>query len=219
MQIANYWSNKDMKTLTQWFIVLCVSVFSLNAQAQGDFVEKELTKQQFLDIKKGGFVLYMRHGKTDPRQPDQLVIDFNDCSTQRLLSDDGRKITVDIGKAIKTAKLPIADIFVSPMCRTRESALLVFGEKTQFVVLDDLFSSTNQTQEEKKPIIAQTKKLLSDPVISGTNRFILAHAPNLADTMGYFPKLEATLVVFIPRGDSFEYVGSIRPDAWPSLVK
>ena len=48
---------------------------------------------------------------------------------------------------------------------------------------------------------------------------MLAHAPNLADTMGYFPKVEATVVIFIPQGDKFEYVASIRPDMWPALLK
>ena len=42
------------------------------------------------------------------------------------------------------------------------------------------------------------------------NRLLLAHASNLMDLMGYFPK-EGTLVVFRPLGDpaGFEYIASI----------
>lgn len=181
------------------------------------FVEKEATKQQLQNLQQGGFVIYMRHGKTDNSRPDQLKVDLNDCQTQRLLSDEGRKMAADVGKALRAAKVPIGDIFVSPMCRTRESAKLVFGDR-KFTVNNDLFSSTNQTSEQKKPVIATTRRLLSEPVPAGTNRFILAHAPNLADTMGYFPKTEATVVILIPKGDQFEYVGSIRPDMWPALL-
>jgi phosphohistidine phosphatase SixA len=181
------------------------------------FVEKEATKQQLQNLQQGGFVIYMRHGKTDNSRPDQLKVDLNDCQTQRLLSDEGRKMAADVGKALRAAKVPIGDIFVSPMCRTRESAKLVFGDR-KFTVNNDLFSSTNQTSEQKKPVIATTRRLLSEPVPAGTNRFILAHAPNLADTMGYFPKIEATVVILIPKGDQFEYVGSIRPDMWPALL-
>lgn len=188
------------------------------AYAQADFIEKKITPTQFGELRKGGFVIYMRHGKTDPKQPDQLEIDFNDCATQRLLSDEGRKMASDVGKALRAAKIPVGDIFVSPMCRTRESADLVFNKLTRYTVLNELFSSTNQTSEQKKPIIETTRRLLETPVTAGTNRFILAHAPNLADVMGYFPKVEATVVVFLPHGSTFEYVGSIRPDEWAGFT-
>ena len=181
------------------------------------FVEKDITKDQLEKLQQGGFVIYMRHGKTDNSRPDQLNVDLNDCNTQRMLSNEGRKIVTEVGKALKAAKVPIGDIYVSPMCRTRESAKLVFGDRS-FTVNNDLFSSTNQTTEQKKPVIAITRRLLSEPVAPGSNRFILAHAPNLADTMGYFPKTEATVVIFIPKGAQFEYVGSIRPEMWSALL-
>jgi phosphohistidine phosphatase SixA len=180
------------------------------------FIEKELSQEQFNNLRQGGFVIYMRHGKTDNSKPDQLNVDLNDCTTQRPLNDEGRKMATDIGKAIKSAKIPLGETFVSPMCRARESAQLVLGAK--FTVIEALYSSTNQTSEQKKPVIAATRRLLSEPVATGSNRFILAHAPNLADTMGYFPKMEATVVIFIPKGNSFEYVGSIRPDMWNNLL-
>lgn len=182
------------------------------------FVEKEATREQVYKLRDGGFVIYMRHGKTDNSRPDQLEVDLNDCNTQRLLNDEGRKMASEVGKALKTVNIPIGDIFVSPMCRTKESAQLIFSGRN-FSIVKELFSSTNQTSEQKKPVIAATRRLLSEPVQAGTNRFILAHAPNLADTMGYFPKVEATVVIFIPKGDSFEYVASIRPDMWPALLK
>ena len=206
---------KSIITVLTAIICLSPPVFAQSHH----FIEKELTKEQFNAVRQGGFVIYMRHGKTDPRQPDQLDIDFNDCSTQRLLSDEGRSMTSRIGKYIRNAHIPIDEIFVSPMCRTQESAELVFGKNIHPIVLNDLFSSTNQTSEQKKPIIATTQRLLSSTVKSGSNRFILAHAPNLADTMGYFPKAEATVVIFSPKGDTFEYIGSIRPEMWPELVK
>ena len=47
---------------------------------------------------------------------------------------------------------------------------------------------------------------------------MIAHAPNLMDLIGYFPK-EATLVVFRPKGEAgFEYVASIPPDLWAVLL-
>lgn len=209
-----------MKTLFRvLLIVVSLGLSQTQAQQATPFVEKEITREQLKSLRDGGFVIYMRHGKTDPSQPDQPNLDFADCRTQRLLSDEGRKIAAEVGKSIRKAQIPIRDIYVSPMCRTRESAQLAFGPDTRMTILNDLFSSTNQTSEQKKPIIATTRRLLSEPVAPGSNRFILAHAPNLADTMGYFPKVEGTVVIFIPHGDRFEYVGSIRPDMWPALLR
>lgn len=203
-------------------VFLFLSIFMVGwvqAQAMPSFVEKEMTQEQLAKLRDGGYVIYMRHGKTDPSQPDLPNVDFNDCSTQRLLSDEGRKMAADIGKHLRSLRIPIQDIYVSPMCRTRESARLVFGPEARLIILNELFSSTNQTSEQKKPIIATTRRLLSEKTAAGSNRFILAHAPNLADTMGYFPKVEATVVFFKPLGGSFEYLGSIRPEQWSGLLR
>lgn len=208
-----------MKTFFCLLAAFLVWLPGAHAQTSGAFAERPLTREQFKKLDDGGFVIYMRHGKTDATRPDLPELRFDDCNTQRPLSDEGRKMAADIGKSIRQARIPIADIHVSPMCRTRESAQLVFGREARVTVVDELFSSTNQTSEQKKPIIEATRRLLSAPVPPGKNRFILAHAPNLADTMGYFPKMEGTVVIFVPLGDGFEYVGSIRPDMWPDVLR
>lgn len=212
--------NKLMKRLR--LLALFLSIVMVGwARAQGmpSFTEKEIAQEQLGKLRDGGYVIYMRHGKTDPSQPDLPNVVFNDCSTQRLLSDEGRKMAAEIGKYLRSLRIPIQEIYVSPMCRTRESARLVFGPEARLIILNELFSSTNQTSEQKKPIIATTRRLLSEKTAAGSNRFILAHAPNLADTMGYFPKAEATVVIFKPLGNSFEYIGSIRPEQWPGLLR
>jgi phosphohistidine phosphatase SixA len=207
-----------MKTLRLLVASLLTGLFfATAATAQSNFVEIAPDRALIEKLRAGGYVIYMRHGKTDNSRPDQLNVDLNDCNTQRLLSDEGRQVAKDVGNAIRKAKIPVGDIFVSPMCRTKESAQLAFGPK--FTVINDLFSSTNQTSEQKKPVIATTRRLLSEKVPAGTNRLILAHAPNLADTMGYFPKVEATVVILVPHGDRFEYVASIKPEMWPDLLR
>ncbi len=44
-------------------------------------------------------MLYMRHGKTDPRQPDLSPMDLDDCDTQRPLTDEGRREITAVGEA------------------------------------------------------------------------------------------------------------------------
>ncbi|MBU1362774.1 MAG: histidine phosphatase family protein [Gammaproteobacteria bacterium] len=183
------------------------------------FVEKPITPELLGEIRTGGFVLYMRHGNTDNSRPDRVPsVDLNDCTTQRPLNDEGRQLMKRVGQEIRDAGLPIGDILVSPMCRTLESARLAIGDK--FQVVESLMYSANMTSEEKKPRIEALKKLLALPVATGTNTLMIAHAPNLADLIGFFVKPEGTVVVFRVGGPNiYEYAASIHPDDWRKLPK
>ena len=173
-------------------------------------------------LRSGGFVLYMRHGNTDNSRPDAAPrVDLNDCSTQRPLSEDGRKVAAQVGRFVRAAKIPIAEVIHSPMCRARDSAKLAFGYMGERLRVEpNLMYSGNMTSDEKKPVIAMTRQLVSTPVAPGTNRMLVAHAPNMADLMGYFVKPEGTVVVIRPLGEGrFEYIASIHPGMWPDLLK
>ncbi|HEY3431321.1 MAG TPA: histidine phosphatase family protein [Rhodocyclaceae bacterium] len=169
-------------------------------------------------VRQGGFVLYMRHGNTDNSKPDRVPsVDLKDCSTQRPLTEEGRQLAAQVGKSIRTAHIPVSEIHVSPLCRAKESAQAAFGNK--FQVNEFLMYTSNLTTEEKKPILETTRQLLSAPVAKGSNRVIVAHAPNMADLIGYFVKPEGTVVVIRPKGDAgFEYVASIPPTLWRELL-
>lgn len=209
-----------------WPVALaaCVALLAGPAAAQQGssapgFVEKLAGPELLDEVRQGGFVLFMRHGNTDNRRPDAVPIDLNNCDTQRVLSDEGRAVSAAVGKAIRAARLPIGEIFHSPLCRARDSAELAFP-KQPLKEERNLLSTTNQTTAEKQPVLATTRHLLSQPVPRGVNRVVVAHAPNMADLIGYFVKPEGTVVVIRPLGDQrFEYVASIHPAMWAKLAK
>lgn len=183
-----------------------------------EFIERAATPKTLTRLRQGGFALYLRHAPTDNSKPDRLpAVDLNDCNTQRPLTEDGRALAARVGKAIRAARIPIKEIFISPLCRVKDTAAAAFpGRKVQVDL--NLMYTGNLTDAQKAPIVDNTRRLLSKPVAPGGNRLVIAHAPNLMDLMGYFPK-EATLVVFRPRGDAgFDYVASIPPDLWPELL-
>jgi phosphohistidine phosphatase SixA len=205
------------------FIVLLLALvmFPLSAAAAEPpaFVEKPVTPELIEQLRAGGYVLYLRHGATDTSRPDRVPsVDLDDCSTQRPLTEEGARIVAEVGKAIRKARIPVGEIFSSPLCRAKESALAAFG--ANFVIDNLLMYTANMTTEEKKPVIDKTHALLSAPVSAGTNRVLVAHAPNLMDLIGYFPKPEGTLVVFKPLGDGgFEYLGNIAPEQWREVLR
>jgi phosphohistidine phosphatase SixA len=209
-------------TLGLAMFINLLSPFVHAQSAPPAFQEIMATPALLADLRKGGYVLYLRHGTTDNSRADRAPsVDLNDCNTQRVLNNEGRKLIARVGQAIAKAKIPVGEIFHSPMCRARESAELAFpAQRARLQPTLNLAYTANLTAEEKKPVLAATRKLVSAPVAVGTNRVLVAHAPNMADLMGYFVKPEGTLVVLRPMGnEKFEYVASIPPALWASLLK
>ena len=70
--------------------------------AEAEFTEKPADKALLQQLRKGGYVLYMRHGTTDNSRADRAPeVDLNDCATQRVLNDEGRKLAADVGAALE----------------------------------------------------------------------------------------------------------------------
>lgn len=198
------------------FVVPAILLVSAVASAQGDsdFKAKPMTQELMDQLRKGGFVIYMRHGPTDTARPDRAPqVDLNDCNTQRPLTDYGRRLAERLGQMVRNAGIPVNEVVSSPMCRARESAEAAFGKN--FTVVTNLMYSGNMTTAEKQGAQAATRELLARPVNPGQNRFVVGHAPNLADIMGYFIRPEGTMAVFRPKGlQGFEYLASVTPEEW-----
>ena len=98
-------------------------------------------------LKRGGFVLYLRHVSSDTSKPDRVPsVDFNDCATQRPLSSEGRRQAAQIGKAVRSLGIPIGEVRVSPYCRTKETAELAaetLGLGKDAIVYDDRIAEVN----------------------------------------------------------------------------
>ena len=171
-------------------------------------------------LRRGGLVVYMRHGATDARFPDQIPVKLDNCASQRPLTDAGRAQLDQIGRFVRSVRVPYTTVISSPFCRAQESAERVFGKPIE---VDPVLRYTaTMPESEKKPAVARTRYWLSEKVHeAGTNRVVVAHGPNIAELMDYLPP-EATLVIFRPLGNaaepSFEYLASIEAKHWPELL-
>lgn len=200
-----------------FLLASAVADLTIVAPPVSEFEVRAATAEDIRWARGGHAVIYMRHGATDPRFPDQVPVDLNDCSAQRPLSDAGRAQLREIAAGFAQLQLPHTPAHTSPFCRAVESARIVFGD--QYEVDLELRYTAAMPEVEKAPAVARTRWHLSRPLETpGFNRLVVAHGPNIADLIDYLPP-EGTLILFRPLGDSFEYVASIEPKHWAALLQ
>ncbi|CAM5341987.1 histidine phosphatase family protein [Thauera mechernichensis] len=219
----------DMSFVRSYFVLVfgCLAALGLPAvaadvpPARSSFEVVPASPAHIEALRGGGFVIYMRHGATDARFPDRIPVQIDDCASQRPLSDAGRAALDRIGTNFARLGVPYSKVISSPFCRARESASRVFQAPVE--VDPRLMYTATMSEAEKAPAVARTREWLSTPVdVSGDNRVVVAHGPNIAEIMDYLPR-EATMVIFRPLGaadgGAFEYVASIEPGHWVGLLQ
>src|SRR5439155_10089806 len=82
-------------------------------------------KSVVAQLQKGGYVLFMRHGKTDPDQADTDPLHLNNVQAQRQLTDEGRQQARTLGKAFRALKIPVETVTCSKFNRAQETAKLL----------------------------------------------------------------------------------------------
>jgi hypothetical protein len=164
------------------------------------------------ELREGGYVLYMRHASTDMSQNDRNMRSYEDCATQRNLTDKGREEARAVGAQLKRLKVPVSEVLASPMCRTMETARLALGKaQPSFEVRGGPASRDDPKRYE--PL----RKLLAAPVRNGGNRFISSHGNPFYSVAGPPYLAEGEIAVVRPRGDRFEIAARLRVEDWAAL--
>jgi len=183
------------------------------APARSSTPGRPITGTQLLaELRKGGYVLYLRHTSTDFSRDDARSKSDDDCANQRPLTDKGRDEARQIGAAIRDLKIPIGSVLASPRCRTLETAMLIFGRAEK---ANEARGGPAAADSPER--YASLRKLLSTPVKPGTSLVISSHGnPFYAIAGGpYLAEGEAAIVR--PLGKDFEIVARVKHDAWPTL--
>jgi len=157
-------------------------------------------------LREGGYVLYLRHTSTDFSQNDSRMTSFEDCASQRNLTDRGRDEARTLGEHVKRLKIPVGEVLASPFCRTMETARLAFGKAT----------ATNDVRGG--PVEAARyeplRKRLSSPVPKGTNRVISSHGNPFVALAGPPYLAEGEIAVVRPEGERFSVIARIPLTGW-----
>ncbi|MEQ1515051.1 MAG: hypothetical protein ABL931_01020 [Usitatibacteraceae bacterium] len=159
-------------------------------------------------LRKGGYTLYFRHTSTDFSKLDGPVKQYDDCSTQRMLSEKGRDEAKRIGAEIHTLKSPVGEVLASPYCRTVETAMLMFGRAQK----------ANAVREGAQENYPELRTLLAKRVPPGNgNRVIVGHGTPFRAIAGAPHLGEGEAAVLKPLGDRYIVIARIAIADWAVL--
>jgi phosphohistidine phosphatase SixA len=168
------------------------------------------------DLRRGGFVIYFRHAITDQTGATDEASDLARCETQRNLSAAGRAQAQEMGKAIRSLRIPVGAVEASPFCRTKETAQLVFG---RFEVKEGLYFVISTDAAQTQRLAAALRGMFSTPPAPGTNTMLVSHSANLREAAGIFAKPEGAAYVFRPLPDGrFEPIAKILAEDWSRVA-
>src|SRR5918992_3145736 len=166
----------------------------------------EPSAQLVEQLRAGGYVLYLRHTSTDFSQNDSRMTSYEDCASQRNLTDRGRDEARAIGEHVKRLKIPIGEVLASPLCRTMETARLAFGKARP---TNDVRGGPARTDDSAR--YAPLRKLLSSAIPKGQNLVISSHGNPFHAVAGPPYLAEGEIAVVRPQGDArFSVVARVR---------
>lgn len=146
-------------------------------------------------LQQGGYILYVRHGEATFGK-DQYNVDFQNCFTQRNLSEKGQQQAILYGYILHSLNIPISRVIASPFCRTIESAAFAFG--SDMVEVDPFFFHIFQLQNggllEEKKVLEQLNLYLETPPEDGTNTIIFAHSFPKGIGLGQIPEMGSVMI-------------------------
>ena len=173
-------------------------------------VAAELNAKLLAELRKGGYVLFLRHTSTDFTQNDSRMTSFEDCATQRNLTDKGRAEARALGEHVTRLKSPIGEVLASPFCRTMETARLAFGKAR---ATNDVRGGPLAADDPKR--YEPLRKLLATHPAVGTNTVLSSHGNPVRAVAGPPYLAEGEIAVVRPEGDErFTVIARIPLADW-----
>lgn len=163
-------------------------------------------------LQAGGYILFARHGEALVGT-DQPNLNFQDCNTQRNLTQKGRNQASTYRELIRGLNIPInIPVKASPFCRAFETAGLAFGYENVQVepFLVEIYNlSFNVTPTQFSNTLNQLITMLEVHPPTGSNQVIIAHSFPRGVGFGKLRDMETVIVRPRGRGMGFEVVDQL----------
>jgi Histidine phosphatase superfamily (branch 1) len=205
---------RSHRLIATFALLLCaLPVASALAQSRNSEPLREVSAAELLqELRKGGYILYFRHTATDFSKNDDAMTGYEDCASQRNLTEPGRAQARAIGENIRALAIPVPKVLASPYCRTVETAMLIFGRAEKS---SDVRGGPGTANGPER--YAGLRKLLSTSPPAGTNLAIASHGNPFHAVAGPPYLAEGEAAVVRPLGKDFEIVARIHSERWSEL--
>ena len=161
------------------FLKILLFIFiSLTTSIKADLNENLLNQLQ--DGKK---LIFIRHAYA-PGSGDPKNFNLNDCSTQRNLSEEGRKQAQHIGEFFKKNKIKIDKVLSSEWCRCKDTAKIAFKNFSTNSFLNSFYSSKYVKNKDKQ--IKMLKEYIQS-FNSNKNLILVTHYVLISEILNYGP--------------------------------
>ena len=127
--------------LLRFFIIIFISLTTP--------IKADLYKNLINQLEDGRKLIFIRHAYA-PGNGDPAGFNLNDCSTQRNLSDDGRKQAQRIGEFFTKNKIEIDKVLSSEWCRCKETAKIAFKNYSTSSFLNSFYSEQFYKNKDKQ---------------------------------------------------------------------
>ena len=109
------------------------------------------------ELERGGVGILLRHAQTEAGIGDPPGFRIGDCSTQRNLSDDGRRQSQRIGAALAARAVRIDRVLSSQWCRCLETARLAFPKVAvePYPALNSFFDDRSTERQQTREVAAR----------------------------------------------------------------
>ena len=158
-------------------------------------------------LRRGGNIILMRHAATVPGigDPDGFVL--TECSTQRNLSEAGRKDAARVGAEFSRLGVPVADVQSSRWCRCLDTARLAFGRVTEAPLLDSLF----QVDADAKARKVQSARTWMASLRATGNIVLVTHDVNIRALTDRYVEQGEMVVATVADGGPLRVAGVWKP--------
>ena len=167
-------------------------------------IKADLYKNLINQLEDGGKLIFIRHAYA-PGNGDPAGFNLNDCSTQRNLSEDGRKQAQRIGEFFTKNKIEIDKVLSSEWCRCKETAKIAFKNYSTNSFLNSFYSSKFSKNKDKqvKDFNYYIKNLESEK-----NLIFVTHYVFISEVLNYGPSSGEIVV----SDKNLNIIGSIEID-------
>jgi phosphohistidine phosphatase SixA len=158
-------------------------------------------------LRNGGHVALMRHSNA-PGTGDPSNFSLRDCTTQRNLSEEGRRQSTKIGQRLLANGILGARVYSSQWCRCLDTARLIgMGHVTELPILNSFFQQSERESAQNQALVKWlAAQNLDQPPI------LVTHQVNITAISGVYPVSGEILIMRRAKTRALSLVGTLKTD-------